>query len=576
MTTAAPPAPPAPQSPVAVGPTWRRNEAGRFVLPRRTLAWQQIPWVEKYLEQPDGPDAGEPFRLTQEQMRFLAWWYAVDARGRFVYRAGMLRRMKGWGKDPFAVVICALEALGPCRFGGWDAKGEPIAVPHYAANVQIAAVSLDQVKRNTMSLFPLMLSQEAIAEFGIDLGKEIIYANGGRNRIELLTTSARSAEGPRPTFILKNETQHWIASNGGHDMSAVCARNAAKARDGATRTLAISNAHAPGELSDAELDYEGFMKGDAGFLYDSLEATNAVIEALNILKLASDVEEAEAERLRAQLHAELAACRGDSVWLDVDGILEVCLAPRTPVNEALRFYFNRLAAAEDRAFRRERWDELVVNVEPEADGPRDRRYRAEPGAAVTLGFDGSVNDDWTALIVTEIATGIQWPAGIWIPVQDDRGEWSIDVNEVDATVADLFETYEVWRMLADPFYWMEHLSKWAGKYNRPGHEVVISFSTTNLKATALAILDYRNAIEAGEVRHDGDERMAAAIGNSFKRMRTFRDDKGEQMFTIEKERPGSPLKIDPAMAGALSWRARRDAIAAGVLEDGGPVEVFWV
>lgn len=566
----------APPRAVAIGPTWRRNEAGRFVLPRRTLGWSAIGWIEDYLLQPDGTDAGEAFRLTDEQMRFLLWWYAIDARGRFVYRAGMLRRMKGWGKDPFAAAICCVEFLGPCRFGGWDAKGEPIAVPHQASNVQIAAVSQDQVKRNTMSLFPQMLSSRALDEYDVDLGKEIIYAHGARCRIELLTTSARSAEGPRPTFILKNETQHWIASNGGHDMSAVCARNAAKSRDGSTRALAISNAHAPGELSDAELDYESYMKGDIGFLYDSLEATDAVVEALNILKLNSEAEEAEAERLRQLLAAELTACRGDSVWLDVERLMAECLAPRTPVNEALRFYFNRLAASEDRAFRRERWDELAVRVEPEPDGPRDRRYRAEPGAAVTLGFDGSVNDDWTALIVTEIATGIQWPAGIWEPRQDDRGEWSIDVNDVDATVDDLMQTYDVWRMLADPFWWMEHLSKWAGKYNRPGHDVVISFPTTNLKATALAILDYRNAIEAGEVRHDGDARMSAAIGNCFKRMRSFRDDKGEQMFTIEKERPGSPLKIDPAMAGALSWRARRDAIAAGVLEDGGPVEVFWV
>ena len=547
-----------------MGPTWARHEDGRFVIPELTLGWSVIDWCEEWLLQPDGPNAGEPWRFTNEQKRFVLHWYSIDEQGRFVYRAGMLRRMKGHGKDPFCAVICCAEFLGPCRFSGF-VNGEPVAEPHYAATIQIAAVSADQVKRNTMSLFPGLFSQRAIREYDLDIGKEIIWAHRGRCRIEMLTASARSAEGPRPTFIVKNESQHWLPSNGGIEMSEVCARNVAKSRDGSARTLAISNAHAPGELSDAEADYEAVMQGDPGFMYDSIEASAAVVEALRILKLDKPAADEEA-RLRALLLDELEFCRGDSVWLDLSRILEESLAPKTPINTALRFYFNRLAASEDRAFRSERWAELL----------HVKGYRAEPSAAVTLGFDGSVNDDWTALIATEIATGIQWPVGIWVPRQDDRGEWSIDVNAVDAAVDDVMQTYSVWRMLADPFWWLEHLTKWAGKYNQPGHDVVVSFSTTNLKATALAVLDYRNAVEAGEVHHDGDERMAAAIGNSHKRMLSFRDDKGEAMFTLQKERPGSPLKIDPAMAGALSWRARRDAIAAGVLEEDGPVEVFWV
>jgi hypothetical protein len=35
------------------------------------------------------------------------------------------------------------------------------------------------------------------------------------------------------------------------------------------------------------------------------------------------------------------------------------------------------------------------------------------------------------------------------------------------------------------------------------------------------------------------------------------------MWTIQKDRHDSPRKIDLAMAGCLSWEARRDAIKAG-------------
>ena len=64
----------------------------------KTLGWGVIDWVEGWLLQPDGDEAGEPYRLTREQLNFVLWFYAVDDRGRFVYRRAVLRRAKGWGK----------------------------------------------------------------------------------------------------------------------------------------------------------------------------------------------------------------------------------------------------------------------------------------------------------------------------------------------------------------------------------------------------------------------------------------------------------------------------------------------
>lgn len=83
--------------PIAIGPTWRKLPNGQWDLPERTLAWQAIAWAWRYLKQPDGPTADEPWQFTDEQARFLTWWYAVDSDGRFAYRRGVLRRLKGWG-----------------------------------------------------------------------------------------------------------------------------------------------------------------------------------------------------------------------------------------------------------------------------------------------------------------------------------------------------------------------------------------------------------------------------------------------------------------------------------------------
>lgn len=80
--------------PTYIGPTWAKNEDGSWYLPEHTLGWKIIGWCGEYL----GSITGEPgpLRLTPEQMRFLLWWYAVDRSGNFVYRTGVLQRLKGW------------------------------------------------------------------------------------------------------------------------------------------------------------------------------------------------------------------------------------------------------------------------------------------------------------------------------------------------------------------------------------------------------------------------------------------------------------------------------------------------
>ncbi len=200
---------PAAVEPVCIGPTWqrsRRHPSG-YRYPKRTLGWSALYWAFEWLQLP----TGEPWLCTPEQERFVCHWYAVDSRGRFLYRDGVLQRLKGWGKDPLGAVLCAIEFLGPCRCDDSGAtvldpwgNEHPAGVPHPQAWVQTAAVSKDQT-RTTMTIFPWLFSKAAVAEYGIDLGKEIIYADHGARRIEAVTSSPRALEGARSTFVLRNE-----------------------------------------------------------------------------------------------------------------------------------------------------------------------------------------------------------------------------------------------------------------------------------------------------------------------------------------------------------------------------------
>jgi hypothetical protein len=113
-----------------IGPSWTRGPLGNFLTPEdfglKTLGWQIAAWCTAYL---NGLDGGR-WVFTNEQFRLLLWWYAVDEHGRFAYRKGVLQRLKGWGKDPFAAVLALVEFVGPSQFSHWAEDGEPVGKAH--------------------------------------------------------------------------------------------------------------------------------------------------------------------------------------------------------------------------------------------------------------------------------------------------------------------------------------------------------------------------------------------------------------------------------------------------------------
>ncbi|MFE9924277.1 hypothetical protein ACFYQA_22645 [Streptomyces sp. NPDC005774] len=84
--------------PEYLGPTWQKDAFGRWKLPEHTLGWQIAGWCAEYLDGEGSTDEKRvPWKFTREQLRFLLWWYAIDEDGEFIYRTGVLQRLKGWG-----------------------------------------------------------------------------------------------------------------------------------------------------------------------------------------------------------------------------------------------------------------------------------------------------------------------------------------------------------------------------------------------------------------------------------------------------------------------------------------------
>lgn len=530
--------------PHVIGPTWTRDDDGKFILPKYSLGWGVINWLYAYVLTPGGPHAGQPFMPTMEQARFILWWYAVDEDGKFVYRSGILRRLKGWGKDPLAGALALVELCGPVEFSHFEG-GRAIGKPKYDPWVQIAAVSQDQT-RNTFTLFPALISPKLKEEFKLDLNKTIIYDGRGK-MIEGVTSSPLALEGKRPTFVIMNETQWWVEANDGKAMAKVIEGNVTKSAYGTCRSLSICNAHVPGQDSVGEDDWEAYLKVqagkamDTGILYDALEAPSTT-PVSEIPSLDEDPEgfKAGIEELKRGLEV----ARGDATWLDIDLIISSILDVRNPVSESRRKFLNQVNASEDSWIAPREWDACQDSV------------KLEPGDKITLGFDGSKSNDHTALAACRIEDGAVFLLKSWDPEKCPDGE--IPRADVDATVRSAFERYNVVGFRADVHEFESYVDEWGRDFRR---KLKVKASTGNpvafdmrglKKKFALDCEKFLDAVLEGEMVHDGDPALRWYILNCHRNPTNY------DAVSVRKESRNSSRKIDGAITAILAFGARQE------------------
>jgi hypothetical protein len=520
-----------PVRPALVGPVWQVGDDGRWLLPERTLGWQQLVHCGLWHQHRQGV----PWQFTGEQARFLLWWSAVDDDGRFRYRDGVLQRLKGHGKDPMGANLCGLELCGPCRVDpeGREWNGHPLGVDHPEAWVQTAAVSLEQTK-NTMRLFPALFTAEAKRRWGIQVGKEIVHSHGDERMIQAVTSSPATLEGARSTFVLKNETHHWLASNDGHEMAAVIDRNATKSADGAARTLSLTNAYEPGEDSVAEQERDAYGAQVAGtsmvsgLLYDSLEAPP---EAPLSVEAAGPV---------------VTAIRGDSTWLDVPRIVQAILDPRNPPSRSRRFWYNQITATEDAWLAPYEWDRIAApEVVPAA------------GDQITLGFDGSKTDDHTALIGCLVDLDHVFQIHVWEP---DAATGEVDRVDIDRVVRQTFETFDVVGFFSDLHPWESYVDRWAEELGgrlcvKSTVKQPVAFDMRSRTAEFTAACEsFHDAVVEEDVSHCGSERMRRHFHNARRAPNRWG-------ISIRKEHRESARKIDSVPAAILARLARQQYLA---------------
>lgn len=179
------------------------------------------------------------------------------------------------------------------------------------------------------------------------------------------------------------------------------------------------------------------------------------------------------------------------------------------------------------------------------------------GTAICLGFDGSINNDWTS-ISGQTMDGYSFTPR-WGPTPNVGTYWNpkehgdrIPHGQVDAAVDELFDRYQVVRMYCDPEDWETDIEEWA---NQHGDEKVIVWPTNSVTRMYPEIRRFEADLREGRIRHDGCPIAALHMGNAKK------VGKPGQKYILGK--PNENQKIDLAMTRILANAAVRDALAAG-------------
>jgi len=510
--------------------------------PELTLGYVVASWMEEWLVQPNGPKAGQPFRLTDSQLRFLVWWYSLDATGQWLFSHAARRLAKGSGKSPFAAAVALAEFCGPVRLKDFDAKwpggcvGKPVDMPL----VQIAATAESQTA-NTMRMIRAFAPKRSrlVEEYRIDVGKTQFYKLP-EGTLEVLTKSSTAAEGAESSCVIGDETENWKPSNGGVELAATLEDNLSKS---GSRMIETNNAWIPGQETVAEstfdawvLQEEGRTRGETKILYDARLAP-------------PDTDLADPDSLRSALEFVY----GDCWWQDVRPIMERIWSPRSRPDDSKRKYLNWPTAAHDAWVALQEW---TRNADP--------TIKVAPGEEIGLFFDGSKSRDATALIGCRLSDGHVFTLGVWEPDPAHDSETTVDAADVDRVVRRAFDEFTVVAFFGDvkewesftltewPSRYADDLEIWAAPTANPPQAIAWDMRSHKDEFAKAAEVCHAEILE-GAFTHDGDPRTARHVGNA--RRRPYRD-----MVSIGKESPDSPRKIDAAVCVIGARMVRRLAL----------------
>jgi hypothetical protein len=519
---------------------WRGAEwEGEFP----SLGYEVADWIEERCVIPDGEHMGEPFQLTDEQLRYLVHHYRLkpDANQHswqtaWQYTRSLLVRPQKWGKAPLTSAMICAEAAAPVVFAGWDANGEPVGRPWPTPIIQVTAYSEDQTDNIWKVLRP-MIDLGPLADAIPDTGETRINLPGS-GWIEPVTSKALSRLGARITFAPQDEVGTWTSDN----MRYLADTQYRGLSGTGGRAALTTNAW---NLADNSVAQQIEEERDPTDFVDYVDGRMAGKSYAN-------------KRDRAQIHRHV---YGDSAvkldrsgvwvsgWVNLDRIeIDAEKMLKRDPEQAMRFYgnINTMGSGAWLPDMHAWASKLSVRDRPKS-GP------------VCLGFDGSDSNDWTGIRLETLDQhqftpryGVDLRPTIWKP---KLWNGKVPRDEVMTAFEQLFRDFDIVRAYLDPPLWGSEIAALQGRYS---DKVVIEWPTYRPKPMHFELerfhADIMNA--SSSFTHDDDGDVETNIRNAVKRSRP-----GE---TYILGKPADEQKIDLTMSSTLAHAAVLDAIASGL------------
>jgi hypothetical protein len=546
----------------------------------RSLGWLAVAWMEHFVVHGPGSVQGQPVRHGPEYTGFVVDCYMVGehpSNNHLLYDSSFLSRPKGTDKSGLGARLALFEALGPCRFTGSWARGgevytdpwglgfryvyqpgEPMGRPILAPVIRCMATEETQVSNVFETIYYNLTQDQDDPPLSyvpnIDVGvSQVLLPH--RGKIVVSTSSSASKDGGRETWLIMDET-HLYTTPELKRMYRTVTRNLRKRKfvDG-TWFLETTTMFAPGEDSMAEATFteaeslrEGRKKrGRHRVLFDH--------------RWGECVDLADEAALR---HA-ISEAYGDAMaWMDLDSLVDEFYDTRNTAADSRRYFLNAKTSSSDAWITEHEW---AACKRP---GQGLKR-----GDMVTLGLDGSVRDDATALVACRVSDGHLELIGLWEKPEGPEGEdWQVDTESVDAAVATAMQYFDVVGFFMDPPHWRDYGSRWHNEY--AGKMKVAATAKRPLewwtnRPTAMvaalerffeAVLDGRIGYTPPEDRAGREQQLALAFSRHVLNARRADSRAGIQ---IRKEGGRhSPRKIDAGVAAVLAYEAACEAVAAGV------------
>ncbi len=469
---------------------------------RYRVGREVVRWIQANCIYGEGDKFGQPVRLDPFQIRFILQLYELKPNGRRRYRRALLEVPKGNGKTPLSAWI-----------GAYELTHQPSAI------IPVAAASYDQADllfgdlRNCIAEGPL--------KDVLDVFEGEVQVKGGPGRAYKVAAVAGTNDGQRPSCFLADEIHEWLGNKA--RVHIVIANGLSKRADslnlntttpGADLESMAGQMHLyglkvnSGEVRDDEFLFVWYGCKDGTYDLDDLDQLRQAIRDANP---AAD----------SFLNVEDVAARYHQI----------------PAYEFARYHLGQWTSVWETWLPAGKWDACA---EPD----RGAAHLGTPipdGTPVYLSFDGSFNNDSTALIVvTEDERPHIDVAACWeIPERAPEG-WQVPILDVEQEIRNAARRWQVREMACDPF-------RWARTYQILEAEglPIVEFpqNPTNMVP---ATQRFYEAVVNKALTHSGDPRLARHISNTVVKV----DARGAR---LAKENKASMRKIDLAVAAVMGF-----------------------